>query len=301
MKAKEIIENAKRLIEEGIKWFEDENPKKYKYYNDLKYYYYYGKARDLLLKYAYEDELNENVQKAFFELIPLPDSFLHEQTTSLKDLFDTNPVVRIKAAKYLCRQPLKEYSHWCKNWLKRPEVTEILFKALDDPEPKVVADVFIALCANYGRYFKDSRIYPRVREFYHTTDKNLQVWFYYWIGEFENDECWQYIIPMLQQKQNQKLLHALLSNTTKQWKTTEVNIALQPVLINLLGQKLNDENKSAVFNSILSTLTNSETIAAFLQIVNLKNEKIVANELKKAIEMKCSREKTDYLIAELGL
>lgn len=295
-----IINEAKKLIELGFKKFEAENLRQNKYYEDLKYYYCYGAARDLLLKHAYEDGLNETLQQAYFDLIPPSLSFLREQETSFKTLFDGDPQVRIETAKYLCRQPLKEYAHSRRNWLQHPKVTEILIKALDDSEPKVVRDIFIALAGNYKRYFKDCRIYPAIRRFYtDTKNKELQIYFYYWIEFFDNnDERWDYIIPMLQQKQNQKLLHALLSNINGE-KDDEINRKLQPILLDLLKQKLTKENESSVYYAILSTLENDGTIADFKQLVDLKKNKTLANRLQKSINLHFSQERIDYLSEKL--
>ena len=295
-----IINEAEKLIEEGFNKFENANLRQNKYYEDLKYYYCYGDARDLLLKHAYEDDLNEVLQQAYYDLIPPTISVLHEQETSFKTLFDSDPEVRIKTAKYLCRQPLAEYANSRKNWLKHPKVTEVLIKALDDTEPKVVRDVFIALAGNYQRYFKDSRIYPAIRRFYTETDnKELQIYFYYWINVFDNDERWDYIIPKLQQKQSQKLLHALLSNGRKGTADDEFNLKLQPILLDLLKQKLSKENESSVYHSILTTLTNNETIDNFQKLVDLKKNKTMADRLQKTINMNLSREQIDYMTEKL--
>jgi len=294
-----IIDEAKKLIEDGHKKFKTENLRQNKYYEDLKYYYCYGDARDLLLKHAYEDDLNETLQQAYFDLIPPSLSFLREQETSFKTLFDPDPKIRIETAKYLCRQPLKEYAHSNQNWLKHPKVTEVLIKALDDSEPKVVRDIFIALAGNYKRYFEDCRIYPAIHRFYtNTENKELQISFYYWIKFFGNDERWEYIIPTLRQKQNQKLLHALLSNISGE-KNDEVNIKLQPILLDLLKQKLSKENESSVYYAILSTLEDDETIVNFKGLVDLKKNKELANRLQKSLNLHFRQEQIDYLSQKL--
>lgn len=120
-------------------------------------------ARELLLQEGYVKQLHATIQEAYLNLIPESAECVREQQGSFKDLFDKNVAQRVNASSYIFKEARREFSA-SREWLGDPRMIDLLFKALQDNEVKVIENITGALwmISHGGRYNSDLRIYSKL-------------------------------------------------------------------------------------------------------------------------------------------
>ncbi len=144
---KQLIEKAKDLISSGKDAFNKLSDSDQEYYKNTEQFVVYDKAIKLLLKHGFIEREDEELQKAFYQLIPPPKQYT-ETDLVFEKLYSSNKNERITSSKFFDKKARDEWSGWNASFFQYPKTFERLFPALKDEEPKVVRNIIVALgCA----------------------------------------------------------------------------------------------------------------------------------------------------------
>ena len=233
-----------------------------RFHDDRDYIVVYGKARDLLLKHAFEQQLNPRTEKLYFEMIPDSAAFKKFEQICLAPLASTKRGPRMDAAKRLSSEarsgshvftPLKGLV------LRHPTTVASMLRALEDEsDPKVKRDLIIALGSTYDRYLKDQRIFPVLFDFFDSDNKELRLHAIIWTSGFPDREKWPKILEILQAKSTAPVIDAALRHVRSDDSPPKVprpiKRKLQPVLLDLNARKGISKLNDNLFRAILRTL-----------------------------------------------
>jgi HEAT repeat protein len=132
---------------------------------------------------------------------------------ALRKLRDPDPVVRLRAAKWLAKQALGETSNEVEAWIANAQAMSPIIAALDDQDPKVAEEAVIAVAEFTRRYFRhhrapggpvrpdpDDRAYPCVVRLFQAKSIQTRAWAIEATGWLRGARCINDILPMLQDK-----------------------------------------------------------------------------------------------------
>jgi len=219
MKSEEIIAQARGLLSEGKT----------------------ADAKNLLLEKGYIEKSDAEIQKRFAELIPESPELSKEKQESLKKLFDADSKVRAKAADFIHRQALKSNHKLIESWQKDPRTIDILFDALADENPKVVAETTGALGAIARRYFRDLRIYAKLLEILKLKNKDAVYYAALHLDHYRIDSKWDELLEILEDKTTPKIAGAILGNINNSSEISQSRKEILKERLTKLSAKTKDE------------------------------------------------------------
>jgi HEAT repeat protein len=95
---------------------------------------------------------------------------------ALRDLASPDAAVRLKASHQLQSELRKGATKQRKEQFGNTQATSALMAAIDDPDPRVVHNVVVALAAIAGYYFQDDRVYARLLPLVHSQHPLTSRW-----------------------------------------------------------------------------------------------------------------------------
>jgi len=235
-------------------------------------------ARDILLNSGFIDNKNVELQNAFYDIFPPSKEFLKEVNSSFKNLFSDDVSIRRKTSSYLEKQPRKSMNGYLQLWLKDPRTIDLLLKALDDNDAKVLENIILCLGNIADRYnYNDLNIYHKLVDLYDKVSDNLKITIAQSIGSFHIKDKWDIILKTLNMTSTGKTYEIL--GTVVFSHGEDMPIDMKVKFCSLFMNALLKENKiSDVTYSILRAL---EVIGNETTINDLK--KIKKPALQKGI------------------
>jgi hypothetical protein len=120
---------------------------------------------------------------------------------ALRNLSDSDPAVRLKAAKWITKTAaLSETSNEVEAWIANAEAMSPIIAALDDPDPKVAEEAVITIGAVSGRYFKDDRAYPSVVRLLQNKRALTRMWAIKAADALRGKRCLEDVLPLVEDK-----------------------------------------------------------------------------------------------------
>lgn len=296
MNSEQIILQARQLIDQGKSDFANKTNLEQYHFSYIEYFVVYDKAIKLLLDKGFISNYDNKIQMEYYNLIVEPTEFKAEKENFV-NLYSQNVKLRLAAAKHFSKQARREGSIFRGFLFSFPKTFENLLPALKDEEPKVVTEITASIGCAYGRYFKDPRVIPEMCNLLFSDNKDILYSAIIWTRSFDNNEKWEQIFNLFQQKQSQKIIQVLCNHFNSETRS-EMILKVQPILLNYLKQKINTETQSKIVNAIIRTL-NTDTILNFKGLIDLKKHKTLANLFKKNIKTSYSQDKQVYLNKEL--
>ncbi len=155
-----------------------------------------SKARDLLLKRGFVEQVEPEIAGEFARLIPFPRASVAVLEGPLTDLKSADAGRRREAARWLHRESLREISNTKAEWLADPRTTALLIDSLSDPDPGVVKEASGALAFVLRRYFPDLRAFSPMRALLANSDAQVRFHATVGVGSLRNPERWNCLIAM---------------------------------------------------------------------------------------------------------
>jgi HEAT repeat protein len=175
-------------------------------------------------------------------------------TETLRKLRDPDPVVRLRAAKWLAKQALGETSNQVEAWIANTQAMSPIIAALDDQEPKVAEEAVIAIAEFTRRYFRhhrapagpvrpdpDDRAYPGVVRLFQAKSIQTRAWAVEAAGWLRGARCIDDTLPMLQDKAA-RVRNSVLGVIWDSYEETQPDAATRERLLAAIRPLLKDKD-----------------------------------------------------------
>jgi hypothetical protein len=223
-----------------------------------------SECRDLLLRHGYFQGLEPRVQALFLSYFPPSETLKKEMSGSLHQLSSENPVLRLKAAKYLSGRARGNWSLDNKLWLADPRTVDVLLMALSDNDDGVLRFVINALGNLSQRYsFPDLRIKEALLPIFDSAGDPIRLEIVQAIPQFARDErvcevilaglkcrpekraCWtvglavsRYAGSLMTMKSKMRFMDALMPVISKQKNVASFEVMLSAIIMLNLPETL---------------------------------------------------------------
>jgi HEAT repeat protein len=133
-------------------------------------------AVELLHEAGYGPQASEEARRAYEELVPVHPVLCERLAGPLAALRDPSPAVRLRAAREIAREAMKETTSDRHLWINDPRGLAPVIDALDDADPRVAEKALVTM-SQVGRWFsRDWRAYPGVARLLGSTRANTRFW-----------------------------------------------------------------------------------------------------------------------------
>lgn len=152
------------------------------------------KTKDILINKGFLEKEDTEIQNLFYEMFPPSEELLFEMENSLKNIFSEDVDTRIKTSNYILNQASGVTSSKTQSWLKDPRSIEIIRKALDDANEKVVINIVIMFGELSHRYnYGDLKTFTKLVNMFNLSVGKLKYELALSICQFPYQEKWQYV------------------------------------------------------------------------------------------------------------
>lgn len=246
-----------------------------------------SEAKELLLTEGYVKELNEEIQQAYLNLIPINSRLENELKTSLKEVFDDDSKKRFNALRYIHRQARRETHKDRKEWLRDPRTLDILLRVLEaETKENVVAETAGALSAIAFRYFPDLRIYNALKNLLDSKNKEVLYAAIEGVANYPFADKWDVLIPILEKNPTAKIKTvistAIMSKNNA--LSDEKKLSLIPPLLNSFEKEKDIETKNRLVNAI-AQIGNKSVVERLNELSAKESNLMLKERINSAIEV----------------
>jgi HEAT repeat protein len=198
---------------------------------------------------------------------------------ALRNLSDPDPIVRLKAAKWLAKQALGETSNEVEAWIANAKAMSPIIAALDDSDPKVAEEAIIAVAEATRRYIKDYRAYAGVLRLLKSKRALTRMWAVVAARWLRGKRCLDDVLPLLDDK------------------AKNVRQKVLVVITATAGGKLDPPLRQRLLSAVRPILNDNDWVlrrsaASALGIVGNRSH---LDELKKALKKERNRFAREYM------
>lgn len=244
-------------------------------------------AKELLLNEGYIKQLDDEIQKAYRNLIPISSDLENELNTSLKDVFDSDSKKRFNALRYIHKQARRETHKDRRSWLQEPRTVSILLEVLEnETEEKLIAETAGALSAIAFRYFPDIRIYNALKKLLNSKNKEVLYVAIEGISNYSFTDKWDDLISILENNPPAKI-KAVIS-TAIMSKNNGLNEEKEHLLIPLLFRAFEKEKDVETKNRLVNAIAKigDKTVVEKLnELLDKESNPMLKERISSAIEV----------------